>query len=158
AFPTRIRRDGEFTFVSVFAAENVQLNPPSGTVESSFVDVQLNLLNFCTFEGDFSEGEADNQTFQIGSSSNSAHLTATVSLFSLFDGSFDRDVTVDMAWTATANAQRGMTISHQFGPGGSVIGRNLTRQATAQGSVSDGTEKFHPKTELLCGNAQWLHG
>ena len=115
--------------------------------KSSVADVFITQFNFCT--GTMllaASGSTSSPDFQISRTLDSASLQATIAVFDDVSGK-TFNVSVDTTWTATGPLSRENQSFH-FHTKGVIDNAHLNatfRDATALGTVSDGTTDFTPE-------------
>lgn len=91
-------------------------------------------------------GSTFSSTFQVSKNLSSASLSATIPVFDAVSGNPLFNVSVSQTWTATGPLSIESSTSH-FHTKGFTINSHFTgrfRNATASGTVSDGTTNFTP--------------
>jgi hypothetical protein len=114
-------------------------------------DVTISQYDFCTDTPLlFAFGSTSTPNFQVSGGLASASLSATISVIEFVSGN-TFPVSVSVTWTATGPFSRIVGTEHlQFGNLIETFHRNDTfRDASASGTVSDGTTNFTPSPSVF---------
>jgi hypothetical protein len=123
-------------------------------------DVSISQYDVCTgTQLLFAYGSTFTPNFQVSARLASASLSATISVFDEVSGN-TFPVSVSMTWTATGPLSRAVGSEHlQFGNIIQNFRMNDTfRDASASGTVSDGTTNFTPSPSVFTQIASFING
>jgi hypothetical protein len=134
------------TGASVYVVDGHSQNPPGSGDRYSYVSVWLWGYDYCNWQELFGGGGSTTLApgeFQIDRKLSSASLITTVEVWDWMTDTL-MTITVDLTWTGTGDLERGSYTSHHVSSGYKVHSRfrGTFRDATATGSVSDGTTNF----------------
>jgi hypothetical protein len=123
-------------------------------------DVFIGQYNNCTSTSLLSAyGSTSNPNFQVSGDLASASLNATISVFDYVSGN-TFNVSVSTTWTATSPSSRNFGVSHYQTKGfrETFHFNDTFRDASASGTVSDGTTNFTPSSSVFAQTASFKSG
>jgi hypothetical protein len=142
------------TDVYVLASDGEFKTDPGGPAAASVAEVYLFQTDICTqtrLLGGFGFAELAPDAFQIDEEFTAATLTATIE-WSDFESGTSFPVHISMRWTGFGDTFSRDERYRREDPPGVWVNFHLNgtfRQATASGTVSDGTTNFTPEPALL---------
>ena len=122
-------------------------------------DVSIGQVNSCTGDELFAFGSTLNPTFQVNNQLTSASLSATISVFDEVSGN-TFTVSVSATWTGTGplSHQSGTSHFHTKNFSENFHFNDTFRDASASGTVSDGTTNFTPSPAVFAEIASFKSG